>query len=593
MSDLAIDIRGMGKMYKLFRSRMEKLRETIGIEKFLPGKKYKYQEFWALRDINIEIPRGQRLGIIGRNGAGKSTLLKIITGNITPTEGRLAVKGQIQALMELGTGFHPEFTGIENIRASLAYLGYDSKKIAGLEEKIIEFAELEDFIHQPIKTYSAGMYTRLAFSVATSIEPDILIIDEVLGAGDAYFAGKCLERMRLLTEGSGATVLFVSHALGSVEQLCQRVIWIDKGRVVADGIPGEVVKGYYASILNQEELRLKSKNARLLSGKSKESSNIRNENGFEILFRFTVPAGQVLKPRAVRMISLLSGQDFSLRIEPGKPMDNDQNQTAYLLADPKYMLWSEPRMAEGNRVRFVEDTEGEYGHAPFVFRVPSDFVGGKPFKLEIEHLASEDGNLELDVYDGESYKKLGELSQTKGFRCDCFEISGDLIETLLKKNGNGDKKADEGAGGAISGMGANVQDKWDSESAAFISVIPFGPEGKDKFVFRGGEDIGIKAKVRVTQTITDPVFCFAIYNSVGIRVALSVFETKGIFSPGLVEFSALMRNPRLRQGEYLVSTELLKYYDQFAIDKLPYYCHWNRNLSFRVDENYTGNIQIG
>ena len=169
---------------------------------------------------------------------------------------RAGVAGRIQALMELGTGFHPEFTGRQNIHAALAYQGLPSHEIRDKEAAIVDFAELEGFIDQPLKTYSAGMYTRLAFSTATAVEPDILIIDEVLGAGDAYFAGKCFERMRQITIDSGATVLFVSHDLASVQKLCDRVVWLERGCVRLDGEPLDVSKAYYKTVQQEEAQRL-------------------------------------------------------------------------------------------------------------------------------------------------------------------------------------------------------------------------------------------------------------------------------------------------------------------------------------------------
>jgi len=249
-------------MYKLYRRPADKVLGALGLDRLLFWRRHTYKEFWALRDINLDVGRGARLGFIGRNGAGKSTLLKIVAGNVAATEGTVEVNGRIQALMELGTGFHPEFTGRQNIRASLAFQGFRDAEIRQMEEEIVDFAELDEFIDQPVKTYSAGMYTRLAFSTATAIKPEILIIDEVLGAGDAYFAGKCLERMKQLTEASGATVLFVSHDLGSVQQLCERVIWIDHGRVQYDGKPLEVIKAYMAVVHKEEEHRLRARDAR-------------------------------------------------------------------------------------------------------------------------------------------------------------------------------------------------------------------------------------------------------------------------------------------------------------------------------------------
>lgn len=259
MSEPAIEIHNLSKMYRLFRRSRYRVLDLLGFR--VP--KSAYSEFWALHELNLTIPAGQRVGIIGRNGAGKSTLLKLVAGLLQPTGGSLAVRGQIQTLMELGTGFHPEFTGRQNVYAALSYQGVTGREAHHRFAEIVRFAELEDFIDNPLKTYSSGMQTRLSFAVATSIKPEILIIDEVLGAGDAYFIGKSQERMKQLTESSGTTVLFVSHDLGSVQQICNRVIWIDRGRIVADGPPLEVTKVYYASILKQEEERLKARNARL------------------------------------------------------------------------------------------------------------------------------------------------------------------------------------------------------------------------------------------------------------------------------------------------------------------------------------------
>ena len=213
----AVEVHGLGKMYKLFDKQSDRIWDIFGLDKLrFWDREPKYREFWALRNVDLVVPKGERIGIIGRNGAGKSTLLKLIVGNLKPTEGSITVNGKIQALLQMGTGFHPEFTGVENIRAALAYAGMEPRKIRDSVDEIIEFSELEDYIHQPVKYYSAGMYSRLAFAVSTALEPDILIIDEVLGAGDAAFTSKCAERMKRLTQDSGATVLFVSHSMDSV-----------------------------------------------------------------------------------------------------------------------------------------------------------------------------------------------------------------------------------------------------------------------------------------------------------------------------------------------------------------------------------------
>jgi ABC-type polysaccharide/polyol phosphate transport system ATPase subunit len=256
MSHTIISLSRLSKVYRLHHRPIDKVLDALGVNAWLFWRRNYYRPFWALRGIDLEVRRGERVGLVGRNGAGKTTLLRLIAGSVAPSEGRVRVEGTVQALMALGTGFHPEFTGLQNIDAALAYHGLTSRQIRTRAEEIIDFAELREFIDQPVKTYSAGMYARLAFAVATSIEPDILIIDEILGAGDAYFYGKCVERMKRLTVDRGATVLFVSHDLPSVLALCDRAVWLERGEIAADGAPLEVTQRYYAQVQREENARL-------------------------------------------------------------------------------------------------------------------------------------------------------------------------------------------------------------------------------------------------------------------------------------------------------------------------------------------------
>ena len=253
-STIAIAVTDVSRMFKRYRHPRYRVMEALG----LPLPKGAYDEFWALRGISLELERGDSLGLIGQNGAGKSTLLNIVCGRLQPSSGSITVRGNVQALMELGTGFHPEFSGRENILSSLAYQGVIGREARRRVDEIIDFSELADFIDQPVKTYSTGMYARLAFSTATAIVPDVLIIDEVLGAGDAYFAAKCAERMHRLTKESGATVLFVSHDIQAVQRLCERAIWIDHGEIRMAGAAFEVSKAYYADVNAREEARLRA-----------------------------------------------------------------------------------------------------------------------------------------------------------------------------------------------------------------------------------------------------------------------------------------------------------------------------------------------
>lgn len=255
--DLAIRFERVGKMYKVFGSKLDTTLDALSIPTFRRDGRFK--EFWALRDIDLELPRGGRLGIIGRNGAGKTTLLKLVTGNVNPSEGNVTVNGNVQALLETGGGLHPEFTGRENIRASLAYLGLSRSEIEDAELEIAEFTELGRFLDQPFKAYSQGMQARLSFAIATTVQPEILIVDEILGAGDAYFFTRSTARMSHLIEG-GAGVLLVSHALEQVARFCDRTIWLERGRIAMDGPTDEVIKAYERFIRELEDRRIRAKN---------------------------------------------------------------------------------------------------------------------------------------------------------------------------------------------------------------------------------------------------------------------------------------------------------------------------------------------
>jgi lipopolysaccharide transport system ATP-binding protein len=260
MSEAAIQLRGVGKMYKTYPSHVHRAFDAMGFSRLVPFYRPRYAEFWALRGIDLELAPGQRVGVVGRNGAGKTTLLRLLTGNLPPTEGIVDVRGPVQALFDTGGGFHPEFTGRENVRVSLTYQGLRRAEIEEALVDIAEFTELEGFLDQPYGTYSAGMQARLAFAAATSVRvPSILIIDEMLGAGDAYFLGKCTERMQRLVE-SGATILLVSHALEQVTRFCDDAVWIERGRIVEQGPALEVVKAYQQFVRVLEERRFRERN---------------------------------------------------------------------------------------------------------------------------------------------------------------------------------------------------------------------------------------------------------------------------------------------------------------------------------------------
>lgn len=237
-SDVAVRTSGLGKCYALFDRPSDRLKQMLW-----HGRRKYYREFWALHGVDLEIRRGEVLGIVGRNGAGKSTLLQLICGTLTPTTGSVEVHGRVAALLELGAGFNPEFTGRENIHLAAAVLGLMPDEITARFEEIVEFSGIRDFIDQPVKTYSSGMFVRLAFSIATSVEPDVLVIDEALSVGDGEFARRSFERI-MKFKADGKTILFCSHALYQIEALCSRAIWLDQGKIAASGPSGTVTAVY-------------------------------------------------------------------------------------------------------------------------------------------------------------------------------------------------------------------------------------------------------------------------------------------------------------------------------------------------------------
>jgi lipopolysaccharide transport system ATP-binding protein len=268
-SDVVIRVEGLGKKYSLHHEQSERytaLRDVVArqiktagrlLNPFtLPGQLHKAQrqaaqehaaseeEFWALKDVSFEIRRGERVGIIGRNGAGKSTLLKILSRITEPTTGRVEIRGRVASLLEVGTGFHPELTGRENIYLNGAILGMTRREIRSKFDEIVNFAEVERFLDTPVKRYSSGMYVRLAFAVAAHLEPEILVVDEVLAVGDASFQKKCLGKMEDVADREGRTVLFVSHQLSSVQKLCNKGLLLRGGEMVLAGSSGEAVNAY-------------------------------------------------------------------------------------------------------------------------------------------------------------------------------------------------------------------------------------------------------------------------------------------------------------------------------------------------------------
>lgn len=242
---VAIQVKGLEKAYKLYDKPSDRLKEALGF-----GRKKRYKEHYALKGVDMTIYQGETVGIIGTNGSGKSTILKIITGVLNPTGGSVHVSGRISALLELGAGFNMEYNGIENIYLNGTMIGFSKKEIDAKMDDILNFADIGDYVHQPVKTYSSGMFVRLAFAVAINIEPEILIVDEALSVGDVFFQAKCYHKFEEFKE-MGKTIVFVSHDLSSISKYCDRVVLLNQGVKLGEGSPKEMIDAYKQVLVGQ------------------------------------------------------------------------------------------------------------------------------------------------------------------------------------------------------------------------------------------------------------------------------------------------------------------------------------------------------
>ena len=277
-----VSLRGVGKTYRLYQKPAYRVMDLLGV---CPAGPAYYTEHAALRHVSLDVGRGEKVAIIGRNGAGKTTLLKIVTEAVRPTTGTVVFNGRVSPLLQIGVGFHGDFTGRQNVYASLAHMGVTGAEAHRRFQQIVDFAELEEYIEQPMKTYSTGMTARLMFSTATAIDPEVLVVDELLGVGDAYFAHKSFERMRQMCADTGTTLLLVTHDIYSALNLCDRFIWIDRGEVLMDGDGRSTVAAYEQSIKEQEEQRLRARNRladRSTAGPVSLTVQVRSRSGFAL-----------------------------------------------------------------------------------------------------------------------------------------------------------------------------------------------------------------------------------------------------------------------------------------------------------------------
>ncbi len=593
MSDVAIRMSGLGKMYKLYRHPADKVADALGINRLLFWRKHYYQEFWALRDLDLTVEKGERLGIIGWNGAGKTTLLKILIGNVAPTEGTVEVKRRIQALMELGTGFHPEFTGRRNIWASLSYQGLTGSQIKAKEGEIIDFAELEEFIDHPVRTYSAGMYARLAFSVATSVKPDILVIDEVLGAGDAYFVGKCVERMKHLTD-EGVTVVFVSHDMASVQRLCNRSIWLRRGRVVAEGDTLDVAKRYLKDTREREEKRMRALNMKLREDGSQ--TFLTQPVEFKKMIAHFVTSSRLSwrSPHPISRVTIRGADSVLAEVHVGETMDNDVSSPSHTIIEPGATGWGEAVKVAERYCREFKSIDYKSFHAALQLGLDSSALeSGGPYWVEIEHFDVESEPFQFELFDGEKYLQAGTIKPAGTERWCVAKLPLDEVWPLIFKDSRGDAAA--GAAQPTAEPTEEAIDIHGGEDARIESVDFLDVQGRERFVFSLGEPMRLRIKYRVLKPLEKILIVLAVFTQDGIPVyneaqpPVEDSRTPGAYSMEYV-FDPAPFGPR----NYVVSTGLFPEFDLSDDSRLqPHYCLWDRRSHFQVEKPQGVQIELG
>ena len=538
MSDIAIKIEGVIKSFRRFRHASWRALDALGVS--VPHSRYDI--FDALRGIDIEVRQGERTALIGRNGAGKSTLLRLISGQMQPDSGCVRVTGNIQALMELGTGFHPDFTGIENIHAALALQGLRGSSLRTQIEEIIDFTELEGFIERPVREYSAGMYARLAFAVATTIKPEILIVDEILGAGDAYFVGKSIQRMKALTE-NGATVLFVSHDMSSVQLLCERAIWIDRGMVRKDGPILQVSKTYMAAVREDEEIRTRARSMSLTRQQAAGLDRQRCVTLFRLVGEVTPPR----KPLSVSAIRFGSGDTELGRIEPGRSTDEGSGP----MVDAIHMNWRDLETASGRLCWQFGDFGGRFGHAPWQIRWPMAPVEGAWIELDV--LASRTDPIAVEQFDPKAndYVRLGKIEASVTDQWEVVRVS--CLERPLAEGEHLVHKLDL--------LELSPDDRYGSGEAHITGFSFLDADGERRHTLITGEEASAIIAFSAQGELLDPVAVIAIYRPDG-TCAMQVVSNRDGTSFGTVAGRKLLRVSfaplQLGPGDYIVSVALFK-----------------------------------
>lgn len=502
-SESLIELKNVSRKFKLRAKSRLHLLSLLGFDLGQASG----QDFWAVRDVSLSLDRGMRLGIIGRNGAGKSTLLKLIAGILPPTEGTVRVRGRVETLMQLGAGFHPEFTGRDNVIGSLAYRGVTRREAGRMADEIIEFAELEEFQHNQLKTYSSGMAARLGFAAATAIVPEVLIIDEILGAGDAYFAAKSFDRMRQLTS-NGTTVLFVSHDMGSVELLCDEAIWMERGRVRDSGTTQRLSRAYAREIREREKQRLKARNA-AISASNFRAMRARHDRPLQFITRI-VGQGQIVQGHGC---ALLADDEAVAEVRIGDAQDIATTEAAAVVLDRIASLWGPPKRSAGRLARAIPARQGAAGLAYFNLTMMEPGI-----EWQVAWTLS-GGPARIEVFDGTAYRHVGDFAGG-GPATETYRVPRTVVASFLVSEGLRTPEADpEAASPALVSTGVAAKARAgetlnpDHQTGEIeLTRVAFeNDSGKVTHLYNSFDTMRIRIGYSARRDVTDAVFVACFY----------------------------------------------------------------------------------
>ena len=555
MEGVVIRAKDLKKVYRLYAKPSYRFLDMFGMLGEKPGS---YTEHAALDGINLDIRRGEKVAIIGRNGAGKSTFLKLVTGVIEPTSGTLNVQGHVHALLQIGTGFHPEFTGRENVYAYLAQLGVTGQEADRHCAEAIEFAELEEYIDQPVKTYSTGMGVRLMFAASTVISPELLVLDEVLGVGDAYFAQKSFDRMQDLCARLGTTLLLVTHDVYSAVRLCERIIWIDRGRILHDADGPTVVALYEDSIRLQEEqrLRLKARQRAKELAAFADTANGASEIGIEIQALHNIP-----QPCPVYFSRI---ELFVDGVSKGRlPLDglNDANGHATLQIEGT--AWGDPETLEGRGVRALRNFGSPFHKVAGVITVDEshDLFSDAQLAVEADYWSEQPCQLAVRCFVGGHETALGLLPASSS------------TWTTGIANGRQLGPAPAAGGSGRQGTGAIVIDR----------VRPLDDAGRDTHTFTHGQPFRLEFAYKIIRPgLKERAQVLVAFHRDGVQDVMRSISRDLLFDEALGREGVVeVRFPRLplANGSYSVTVMVAKerYYDEtqsvyFSLNAGVYTC---------------------